>query len=174
MEKDLIIYCSGNSFIERQLFKFRLGSMIKKCEYLKKSIYSTGELKMQDKKINIIIPDNHVTKTDNVYLMVKGYNKDGSLKPLYRYMLIDNKKVKKISGIENKITVLDLYESCIYLYSYDKDEKYITGFIIKETVSKGRNLNLIFTKEKVKISRQNINDIHEFESVDTFIDKYYM
>jgi len=174
MLKDLIVYCSGNSFVEKQLFKLKVGSMIKKCEYLKKYIYNTGELRREDKKINIMIPDNEITKIDNVYLMVKGYNKDGSLKPLYRYKLSDNNKVQKINSIENNITVLDLYEKCIYLYSYNRHDNYITGFVIKETVSKGGSLSLIFTKGKVKISMQNINDIHEFSSVDAFIDKYYM
>jgi hypothetical protein len=174
MLKDTISYCGGNSFLQRQIHKLKVNGLMKKCEDLKEHIKKIGELGKDDRKVNIIIPDESVIKGKSIYIMIKGYNKDGSFKPLKKYTLVNNVPVEESKDIRSEVIVLDLYEKSIYLYNPLKDDRYITGYILKEENVSSSTLNLVFTKEKVRVLLKNTNAIYEYSSVDTFVEKYYM
>ena len=130
-----------------------------------------GLLKREDRRVNLLISDDKTTKKIQKSFVFKGHNKDGSLKPLRRFDM-EHGEVKEAKDILKKnISVVDLYENSVYLYNSTHNENCVHGYIIKE--KKGTNVDrtLIFTKDKVKILKQNINNIVTFSEVEKFIDK---
>lgn len=174
MPKDVILYCGGNSFIDKQLQKLKVNALMKRCESLKDHIKKIGRLSKEDRKINILIPNENVTEGKSVYIMVKGHNKDGSIKPMKKYTYADNAPIEDDKHISSEVAVLDLYEKSLYLYNSSKDDKYVEGYVIKEEGINGYSFNLVFTKEKVKVLLKNTNAVYEYSSVDNFIEQYYM
>jgi hypothetical protein len=174
MLKDVVLYCGGNSFIEKQMQKLKVNALLKKCENLKANIKKAGKIEKEDRNVNIIIPNDTVARGNNIYVMTKGRNKDGSIKPIKKYTIVNKALVEDNKDINSEVAVLDLYERSIYLYNSSKDDKYVQGYIIKAESSNSYNYNLVFTKEKVKVLLKNTNAIYEYSSVDNFIEKHYM
>jgi len=76
--------------------------------------------------------------------------------------------------INRDIIIIDLYEESIYLHSYSKNSRYITGYLIKEERKSETTKTLIFSNEKVKINIKNMNKFDTISVVDDFIDKFIM
>ena len=61
-----------------------------------------------------------------------------------------------------------------YLHSYSNDNRYITGYLVKEKANSKRNKTLIFSNEKVKINIKNINKYETINVVDDFVNRFIM
>lgn len=171
MLKNTIRYCDNSSFLKRQLQEIKINSFIRKCKKIKHQLKSNGKLSKDDKYINIVILLNKIENQENAYMMIKGYNKDGSLKPTMKYKLYDGKIQETIMNIKMEIATIDLYERSIHIYNYEKDESYITGYIIRSEKYSKNTSNIIFTKTKVQVLLKNCNTYHEYSDIDSFIDR---
>jgi hypothetical protein len=174
MLKNTISYCEGNSFLERQIFRFKVNTGIKECEAIKENLKKSGEVGKEDFKLNLVIPSINSDEQDRRYLVIKGYNKDGSIKPLKKYKFDGKTIVEEKSTVDARIIVLDLYEKSVYLHNYEKDDKYYIGYILREEKAANVNINVIFTKEKVKVLIKNVNDFQEYDNLESFMDKFLM
>jgi hypothetical protein len=174
MQGSTVTFCGGDSFLERQFMKLQVSSGVKECQQIKKHLKQKGEVRSEDFKFNVIIPSAYKFTVEKTYFVTKGYNKDGSLKPIKRYSLKENKIVEEQQMPDIKIVVLDLYEKSIVIYDFEKDEKYITGYFLREHNYKNEGTTLVLTKEKVKVLLKNINAQHEYNNLDNFIDRFML
>jgi hypothetical protein len=165
---------SKPSFFKKQIFNFKINVGLKNCNKIKEYLISKDYLGKYDSKLNLITSDGFNSEVENSYLLYKGYNKDGSIKPIKKYSIISGEIKECSSVIKGEIIILDLYEKSIYLHSHVRDSQYITGFIIKEKISSERDKTLIFSNEKVKINIKNINKFETNNFVDDFVNKYIM
>jgi hypothetical protein len=174
MLKNTVIYCENNSFVKKQLHKIKINGLIKKCKAIKQQLKSIGQLSKEDKYINIVMLLNKIENQENAYMMIKGYNKDGSLKPMIKYKLHEDKVQEMKMNVKMEIATIDLYEKNIHIYNYQKDESYITGYMVRSEKNNKNSFNIIFTNIKVQVLLKNCNTYHEYSDMDTFIDRYYM
>lgn len=163
-----------SSFLKRQFFSFKVNGAIKNCYRIKEYLLSKNYLKKIDTKLNLVTYDGFSNEVGNSYLLYKGYNVDGSIKPISKYTIINGEIVEHSNLIKRDIIILDLYEESIYLHSYIKDDYYITGYLLREEKKSEINRTLIFTNEKVKINIKNINKYDTISVVDDFINKFIM
>lgn len=174
VQKNIIMLCGGNSFLYKQIHKIKVNSLMKKCESLKERIKKNGLMEKEDRKINILAPNNTINKDEKVYIIVKGYNNDGSKKQTKKYTYLNDSIIEDKKEMKSEVSVLDLYEKSLYLYNSSKNDQYIEGYVIKEESKNSYNYSLVFTKEKVKVLIKNTNVIHEYPTVDKFVEKYYV
>ena len=162
------------SFLKKQFFTFKVNGAIKNCNKIKEYLLRKNYMKKNDNKLNLVISDGFNNEVGKSYLLYKGYNKDGSIKPISKYTIKNGEIVKHNNLIKQDIIILDLYEESIYLHSYIRDKNYITGYLVKEEKKSEKSKTLIFSNEKVKISTKNINKFDTISVVDDFVNKFIM
>lgn len=161
------------SFFKKQFFNFKVNEAIRNCNKISEYLLSKNYLSKFDSKVNLIISDGYSNEIEQSYLLYKGYNKDGSLKPIRKFRVESGEIVEHNNAILSDIIIVDLYEESIYLHNYINDSGFITGFLIKEETKFG-NKTLIFSNEKVKINIKNTNKCHTNSFVDDFVNKFVM
>jgi hypothetical protein len=160
-----------SSFLKKQFFNFRINEAIRSCNKISEYLLKKNYLSKYDSKLSLIISDGVSSEVEDSYLLYKGYNKDGSLKPTRKFSVVNNEILEYKSVIMGDIIIIDLYEKSIYLHSYINDNEFITGYLIKEEI-KYSNKILIFSNEKVKVNVKNINKFDTNSRVDDFVNKY--
>ena len=163
-----------SSFFKRQFFSFKVKGALKNCNKIKEFLLSKDYLSKMDNKLYLITSEGFNNEVVNSYLVYNGYNKDGSIKPIRKYTIINGEIVECSNGINCNIIILDLYEKSIYLHSHISDNQYITGYLIKEEIISKRNKTLIFSNEKVKINIKNTNKCNTINVIDDFINNFIM
>lgn len=172
MSEQIIQQYAKSSFLKSQFFSFKVKGALKNCNKIKEYLHSKNYLSKFDSTLNLITSDGVSNEVENSYLLYKGYNKDGSINPLKKYTMTNGEIVECSNVIKYDIIILDLYEKSIYLHSYFRDSKYITGYLLKEEVKFKTNKNLIFSNEVVKINVKNINKCDTISVVDDFVNKF--
>jgi hypothetical protein len=162
------------SFFRRQFFSFKVNGALKNCKKIKEYLLSKDYLSKFDNKLNLVISEGYNNGVVNSYLLYKGYNKDGSIKPIRKYTITNEEIVECSDAINCDIIILDLYEESIYLHNHIRDDKYITGYLLKEEKISEKNKTLIFSNEKVKINIKNINKCDTTNEIDDFVNKFIM
>lgn len=174
MSEQIIQQYVKSSFFKRQFFSFKVNGALKNCKKIKEYLLSKDYLSKFDNKLNLITSEGHNSEVVNSYLVYKGYNKDGSIKPIRKYTITDGEIVEHNNVINCDIIILDLYEKSIYLHNHIRDENYITGYLLKEQKISEKNKTLIFSNEKVKINIKNINKCDYINVIDDFVNKFIM
>ena len=174
MSEQIIQQYVKSSFFKRQFFSFKVNGAIKNCNKIKEYLLSKDYLSKFDNKLNLITSDGFSNEVENSYLLYKGYNKDGSIKPIKKYTIMNGEIVEYSNVIKRDIIILDLYEKSIYLHNYIRDNNYITGYLLKEEKISEKNKTLIFSNEKVKINIKNINKCDTINVIDDFVNKFIM
>jgi hypothetical protein len=172
MSEQVISQYVKSSFLKNQFFSFKVIGALKNCNKIKKYLFSNNHISKLDSRLNLIISDGFSSQVENSYLLYKGYDKDGSIKPIKKYTIIDGEIIEHSNVIKRDIIVLDLYEESIYLHSYSKDNNYITGYLVKEEVKSEKDKNLIFSNERIKINIKNINKFDTISVIDDFVNNY--
>jgi len=162
------------SFLKEKFFGLKVNRAIKECNKIKKYLLSKDYLSKYDRSLNLIISDGFSNEVENSYLLYKVHNSDEVVNPIKKYTIANGEIVEKKDEIKHDIIIVDLYEKSIYLHSYLKDIKHITGYLLKEEVYSGRNRTLVFTNEKVKIDLKNVNNFDTSDVIDNFVSKYIM
>jgi hypothetical protein len=163
-----------SSFLKNQFFSFKVSGALRNCNKIKKYLISNNNLSRRDRKLNLVTADGFSKQVENSYLFYKGYDKDGSIKPMKKYTIIDGEIKEDKKNIECNIIILDLYEKSIYLHSYAKDDKYITGYVIKEENNSEKDKTLIFSNESIKINIKSINKVEVIKDIDDFVNNYIL
>jgi len=171
VEGNMVIRSGEMSFLSKQIFNFKVKSAVKECEIIKNSLRKDGILKRDDERANIIIAGKHGYEIDRKYIFFKGYNSDGSIKPLRKFRVVSGESVEDKDLIQIKVKVVDLYEKSIYIYQPEIVEGYIVGNLIKEEKDSMLSKTVVFSKEKVKVLAKNVNNYITYDYVDEFIDK---
>ena len=174
MSEQIIQSNMKSSFLKRQFFSFKVSGAIKNCNKIKEYLFSKDYLKKFDDKLNLVTSDGFSNEVEHSYLLYKGYNKDGSIKPIKKYTISQGEIVELTNVLKHDIIILDLYEKSIYLHNYIVDNEYITGYILKEEKVSNRNKTLIFSNHKVKVNIKNINKFDTISVVDDFVNKFIM
>jgi len=162
------------SFFKRQFFSFKVNCALKNCNKIQEYLLSEDYLSKFDNRLNLITSDGFGSEGVNSYLLYKGYNLDGSIKPIRKYTIMDGEIVEHNNVMNCDIIILDLYEKSIYLHNHIRDSHYITGYLLKEEKISEKNKTLIFTNEKVKINVKNINKSDTINAIDDFVNKFIM
>lgn len=173
MENNVLIKSESTPFLYRQIFLFKVNKAIKDCNSMHEKLKTMGLLEKGDEKLNLLIPVFSSFEIDKKYFLFKGYNSDGSLKPMKKYCSNNETLEEDNSVINIDISVVDIYEKNIYLYNYQMDDRFIEGYLIKEE-NKNKCRSMIFTKEKVKVLIKNTNSIQTLNDVEEFINKFIM
>lgn len=171
MENTIVIKAEESPFLSKQIFLFKVNIAIKECNSIKEDLKSMGLLDRSDEKLNLILPVFESNEIYRKYFLFKGYNSDGSIKPLRKYYYSGGEVKEDVEPLKIDIAVVDIYERNVCLYNYKEDEKFIEGYVIKDEV-KNSNRTLIFSKEKVKILLKNTNNIHKLNVVEELINKF--
>jgi hypothetical protein len=174
MSEQIIQQYVKPSFFKKQFFSFKVNGALKNCNKIKEYLLSKKYLSKSDRRLNLIISEGFSNEVDNSYLLYKGYNRDGSIKPTRKYTIMNGEIVEYIDVIKHAIIILDLYEKSIYLHNYSIDSNYIAGYLIKEETKSIGNKTLIFSNEKVKINIKNINKYDTTSVVDDFVNSFIM
>ncbi|WP_163191701.1 hypothetical protein [Clostridium thermarum] len=173
MLNETITFCSNESFLGKQIFKLKVNSALKVCSNIRENLKKKSELDNNDININILISDVKSNSIEEKYFAFKGYNPDGSLKPLKVYTLKDGTLVNIDKTKKGKILVIDLYEKSIYIHDYKVDGHYAEGYLVKtEKIKNG--MNVILTNEKVKVFMKNTNTYHGYKNVIEFLNGYIL
>ena len=172
MSEQVISQYVKSSFLKNQFFIFKINGALINCNKIKKYLLSQNHLSKSDSKLSLITSDGLSNQVDNSYLLFRGYDKDGSIKPIKKYTIIDGEIKEHNKKIKRDIVILDLYEKSIYLHSYFKDSDYITGFFIKEETKSQKDKTLIFSNEIIKINLKNINKFEAISVIDDFVSNY--
>jgi len=167
----MLIQTESMSFLSKQFFNIKVKSAVKECEAIKEALRKKGILKREDERANLIIPSKHGFEIESKYFLFKGYNNDGSIKPLSKYKLRGSEALEDKALLEINILVVDLYEKSIYLYEANIGQEFIEGYLIKEEKDGTGLKTVLFTKEKFKILIKNTNNYITYHSVESFIDK---
>jgi len=167
----MLIQTESMSFLSKQFFNIKVKSAVKECETIKDALRKKGILKREDERANLVIPSKHGFEIERKYFLFKGYNYDGSIKPLSKYKLQGSVAVEDTALIEINILVVDLYEKSIYLYESNIGKEYIEGYLIKEEKDSTGLKTVLFTKEKFKVLIKNTNNYVTYDNVEVFIDK---
>ncbi len=162
------------SFFRNQFFSFKVNGAIKNCNKIREYLLSKEYLSKFDSRLNLVTSDGISNDVEHSYLLYKGYNEDGSLKPIKKYTIMNGEIVECGNEIKHDIIILDLYEKSIYLHNYYRDSKYITGYLLKEEIKSQKDKNLIFSNEKVKVNIKNINKYDTISVVDDFVNNFIM
>lgn len=160
------------SFFKKTLFYFKVNKAIKDCKDIELHLINNAYLTKFDSRLNLIISDGSSNDVDDNYFLVKTYSKDGNINPIIKYTITDGEIKEHFDEIKRDIIVIDLYEKSIYLHSFYKNSRYITGYLIKEEIQSEINKTLIFSNEKVKINIKNTNKFETINVVDDFINHY--
>lgn len=175
MSEQIIRQNVRTSFFKNQFFSFKVNGAIKNCNKIKEYLFNNDYLSKSDNRLNLITSNGFGNnEVGNGYLLYKGYNKDGSIKPIKKFTIKNGEIVEYSNVIKRDIIILDLYEESIYLHSYCRDSSYITGYLLKEEIRSEKNKSLIFSNEKVKINIKNINKSDTISVVDDFVNKFIM
>ncbi|MBU3144765.1 hypothetical protein [Clostridium sp. CF012] len=174
MSEQIIQQYIKSSFLKRQFFSLKVIGALKNCKRIKEYLLSKDYLSKFDNNLNLITSDGYSNEVVNSYLLYKGYNKDGSIKPTRKYTIINGEIVEHRDAINCDIIILDLYEKSIYLHNHIRDDNYITGYLVKEEKISEKNKTLIFSNEKVKINIKNINKCETINAIDDFVNKFIM
>ena len=174
MSEHIVKQYTKSSFLKNKFFSFKVNGALKNCNKIKEYLISKNYLSKYDSRLNLITSNGFSNEVENSYLLYKGYNTDGSIKPIRKYTIMNEEIVENSNAIKRDIIILDLYEKSIYLHSYFKDSDYITGYLLKEEIISERNKTLIFSNEKVKINVKNINKYDIISVVDDFVKKYIL
>lgn len=174
MSEQIIQQYVKSSFLKRQFFSFKVNGALKDCKRIKEYLLRKNYLSKFDNKINLVTSDGYNNEVVNSYLLYKGYNKDGSIKPIRKYTIMNGEIVEHNNVINCEIIILDLYEKSIYLHNHIRDDQYITGYLLKEEKISEKNKTLIFSNEKVKIKIKNINKCDTINAIDDFVNKFIM
>lgn len=172
MSEQIVQQDIKSSFLKKCFFSFKVIRALKECNNIEAYLHSKDYLNKFDSKLNLIISDGFSNEIENSYFLYKGYTTNGSITPLKKYTTIDGEIKKCIDVIKSDIIIIDLYEKSIYLHSYSKNSRYISGYLLKEEIKSETNKTLIFSNEKVKINIKNINKFDTINVVDDFINKF--
>lgn len=160
------------SFMKKHFFKLKINTALKNCKKIEAYLIKNGHLSKYDRKLNLITSDGLSNEVRDSYFLYKTYNSDGSIQPIKKYTIINGEIVPYDNAIIHNIIILDLYEESIYLHSFSKDDRYITGYILKEEIKSKTNKTLIFSNKLIKINIENINKFDIFNVVDDFVNFY--
>ena len=174
MSEQIIEHCVEFSSLKKYFFNFKINKALKYCNNIGSYLISKNRLSNLDTSLNLITSDGSSNEVKNSYLLYKRSNKDGSIATMRKYTFMDGKILEYKKAIKQDIIILDLYEKSSYLHSYSKDNRYITGYLIKEKANSKRNKTLIFSNEKVKINIKNINKYETINVVDDFVNRFIM
>ena len=174
MSEQIIGQYMKPSFFKNQFFSFKVSGALKNCNKIQEYLIKKNYLSKYDSKLSLITSDGTSNEVENSYLLYKGYNEDGSLKPIKKYTIENGEIVEHSNAIKRDIIILDLYEKSIYLHSYFKDNNYVTGYLLKEEIKSEKNKTLIFSNEKVKINIKNVNKCDTTSVVDDFVNNFIM
>lgn len=172
MTSAMVKVCSKPSFLRKQVYKLSVNGAIRQCESMKEHLRKSKRLSKEDKYAYVAFLDMDNSKHKGLFFTT-GYHHDGSIKPMEAFS-IEKGKIASYDIEKNlPIAALDMYESSVYLHSYDADGKYINGYLIKETVDEGV-LQVVFTEEKVKILKKNVNNSDEVNTIKEFLSRYVL
>lgn len=164
---------SNNSFLRRQLYKLKISSALKFCDEIKEKVNAHHKIGRDDFYVNIVVANPENDEIEENYYAVKGYNKDGSLRPLQMYTIKNEKLIQADIVSSNGIIVVDLFERSIFLHNYSMNGDYAEGFIVNQDALK-QGYNLILSAEKVSVFMKNANSYEEYKSAYEFVDKYLL
>lgn len=168
-----ITHKRNRSIFSEGILKFKLGLVIKECEKLKNYAKTNSDLNKDDYKYNLFITSENGKNIEHKYFLFKGSHIDGRLKELKKFKL-ENCKAKLVKEkIKLKILAADMFSKNVFIYNYLEDEEYIYGNEIKKIKDKiYPDIVFMVSRDKVKIHRKNINNILEFEDIESLINKY--
>lgn len=168
-----VTFCSNDTFLSRQMFKLKVNSALKECWKIRESVKTLSKLGREDFNVNILVTDVETNNIEEKYFAFKGYNSDGSIKPLKLFTFKDG-EVHDVEVVQDKeICVIDLYESSIYLHSFTVEGHYAEGFLVKNEKTKD-GYNIILSTEKVKVFMKNANTHHSYPNVIEFLNGYML
>jgi hypothetical protein len=173
MSNGAVTFCSNDTFLSRQLFKLKVNAALKECWKIRENVKSLSKLGGEDFNVNILISDVESNNIEEKYFAFKGYNSDGSIKPL-KLFTFKNGDVLDVDTVQDKeILVVDLYESSIYLHNFKVEGHYAEGFLVKNEKTK-EGYNIILSTEKVKVFMKNANTHHSYKNVIEFLNGYIL
>ena len=172
MSEQVISQYVKSSFFKNQFFIFKVNGALNSCSKIKKYLLNQNYLSKSDSKLSLITSDGLSSQIENSYVLYRGYDKDGSIKPIKKYTIVDGEIKEHRKKIKRDIIILDLYEKSIYLHSYFKDSDYITGYLIKEEIKSQKDKTLIFSNEIIKINLKSINKFEAISVIDDFVSNY--
>jgi predicted DNA-binding antitoxin AbrB/MazE fold protein len=168
-----ITFCSNESFFSRQIFKLKVNSALKECSNIRENLKQESKLHHNDFNVNVLITDIKSNTIQEKYFAFKGYNSDGSLKPLKVYTLQEGKLININKTKKGSVLVIDLYEKSIYIHDYKIEDQYAEGYLVKTEKNK-EGMNVILSNEKVKVFMKNTNTHHEYKNVIEFLKGYIL
>ncbi|NLM36350.1 MAG: hypothetical protein GX206_12995 [Clostridiales bacterium] len=170
MSKKTITVCSEQGLLGRGLYKLKVNAALKECSKIKETLKKKALIDKDDLNINIVVSDPVDNEIKGKYVAYKGYNRDGSLKPLTIHTM-ENGQLMKVKDIESKgIMNIDLYDESICIHSYSIHGNYAEGYLVwNEKGKDGYIMN--FSNQKVKVFLKNANDHKEYNSVTEFLNK---
>lgn len=173
MSNGAITFCSNDTFLSRQLFKLKVNSALRECWKIRESVKELSKLGREDFNVNILVTDIESNNIEEKYFAFKGYNSDGSIKPLKLFALKDG-EAQNVEVVQDKeILVVDLYESSIYLHNFKVEGHYAEGFLVKNEKTK-EGYNVILSTEKVKVFMKNANTHHSYKNIIEFLNGYML
>ncbi|SCN21643.1 hypothetical protein N3C_0342 [Clostridium sp. N3C] len=165
-----VTVCSEQSLIGKGLYKLKVNVALKECYKIKDTLKKKSLIDKDDLSINIVVSDTESNEIKGKYVAYKGYNKDGSKKPLTIHT-IENGQLMKVNDIESRgLMNIDLYEESICIYNYSILGNYAEGYLVCNERSKdGYIMN--FSNKKVKVFLKNANTHKAYNSVTEYLNK---
>lgn len=173
MTNSAIRVMSNSSFLKRQLYKLKVSSALKFCQEIKEKVKAHHGIGRDDINVNIVAVNPENNEIEESYYATKGYNKDGSLRPLQIYAIRNSKLVQADIFDSSSIIVVDLFECSIFLHNYSIKGDYVEGFVVNLDALK-QGYNLILSADKVSVFMKNANSYEEYKSTYEFVNKYLL
>lgn len=161
-----------SSSLKKVLFNIKVIRSLKDCNKIEAYLLKNKSLSKTDSRLNLITSNGLSNEIKNSYFLYRGHKTDGSINPIRKYTIMNREVVEYTNVIKQDITIVDLYEESIYLHSCSNNDKYITGYLLKEEMKSKNNKTLIFSNEKIEINIKNINKFDTINLVDDFINSY--
>jgi len=170
MSNKTVTVCSEQGLLGKSLYKLKVNAALKECYKIKETLKKKALINKDDLNINIVVSDTESNEIKGKYFAYKGYNSDGSIKPLTIHTIEDGKLIK-VNDIESKgLMNIDLYEESICIHNYSMRGNYAEGYLVCNERSKdGYIMN--FSNQKVKVFMKNANTHEEYYSVTEYLNK---
>lgn len=171
VKTDSVIKVGESSFIMKKFIDLKVRQLIRKCDSINDYLKQKKLLGKEDSFVYVLKLGEGEKSNPEACVIVKGYNKDGSLKELQKFQMEQGEVREVPDSLILPITVLDLYEENLYLYNTRNEENYIVGYMVKAEKMTSNGLKMIFTKDCVKVNMYNVNKKFVSEKLDSFVDE---
>jgi hypothetical protein len=165
MKRHKRLHKRGFNIIAKVLLKLRTQLAIRKCNKVWHSLRKQGVLNNRDMIFYILTPSFSVKRPVIKAVLTKGYNDDGSIKPLRQLKDVKGFTENLNSG-EIPVTEFDLFDRTVYLYNVKEKGDFIEGRLVRYPVLSKSSRALIFSRELVRIKTKDINERVHYDSFD--------